>query len=145
MAVHGEAGHRHHSLITKGNTMIGGVRVEGLNGLVRDLQSLGLELDDLKGAFSEIAQEGARLASSFAPKRSGALAASVRGNKAKNKAVVMAGRARVPYAGAINYGWPKRNIAPAMFMQRADEAMRPKALSALDAALVEAVKRRGLA
>lgn len=139
----------------------GGVRVEGLNRVVRDLQSLGLELDDLKDAFAEIASEGARLASSFAPKRSGALAASVRGNRAKNKAVVAAGKARVPYAGPINYGWPEgqRNlrakprrrggwpigIQPSEFMQRADEAMQPRALAELDRAIVKRIQERGLA
>ena len=122
----------------------GGVRVEGLNRLVRDLQSLGLEVDDLKEAFGDIAAEGASLASSFAPKRSGALAATVRGNRAKNKAVVAAGKARVKYAGAVNYGWPKRNIKPSSFMQKADERMRPKALQALDDALEQKIREKGL-
>lgn len=122
----------------------GGVRVEGLNRLVRDLQSLGLEVEDLKEAFGDIAAEGASLASSFAPRRSGNLAASVRGNRAKNKAIVSAGRARVKYAGAINYGWPKRNIAPSSFMQKADEQMQPKALQALDDALEKKIREKGL-
>jgi hypothetical protein len=122
----------------------GGVRIEGLNQIVRDLQALGLEVDDLKDAFSDIAKEGARLASSFAPVRTGALAASLRGNRAKSKAVVSAGRARVKYAGAINYGWRRRNIRPALFMQKADEAMRPRALEELDAALMDKIRERGL-
>lgn len=123
----------------------GGVRVEGLNKLVRDLQKLGLEVDDLKEAFGEIASKGAEIAASFAPKRSGALAASIRGNRAKNKAVVMSGKARVKYAGAINYGWPRRNIKPARFMQRADEYMRPFALDMLDEAIAKKIRERGLA
>lgn len=138
----------------------GGVRVEGLNRLVRDLQALGLDVDDLKEAFGDIAAEGARVASSFAPKKTGALAATVRGNRAKNKAVVSAGRARVKYAGAINYGWPegkkdwsarprKRGgwpigIAPSLFMQKADEVMRPFALQALDNAIEDKIRERGL-
>jgi len=120
------------------------VRVEGLNKVVRDLLKLGLEVEDLKDAFSGIAAEGAELASSFAPKRSGRLAASVRGNKAKNKAVVMAGRASVPYAGPINYGWPKRGIAASSFMQRADEVLQPKALQAITDALDEKIREKGL-
>lgn len=122
----------------------GGVRVTGLNKVVRDLQALGLELDDLKDAFAGIAADGARLAAGFAPKRSGALAASIRGNRAKNKAVVAAGRARVPYAGPINYGWRKRRIAPALFMQKADEAMRPRALAELEQAIDRKIRERGL-
>lgn len=122
----------------------GGVRVEGLNALVRNLQTLGLELDDLKDAFGEIARQGAEYASSFAPRRSGALAASIRPNRAKNKAVVSAGRARVPYAGAINYGWPARNIAASSFMQKADERMQPVALEELDRQIDQAIRKRGL-
>lgn len=109
-----------------------GVRVEGLREAVRDLQKWGAEVDDLKDAFADISTRGARLASSFAPVKSGALQASVRGNRAKSKAVITSGRARTPYAGPINYGWPDRNIAGSFFMQRADEQMRPIALDLLE-------------
>ncbi len=122
----------------------GGVRIEGLNKVVRDLQSLGLEVEDLKDAFGSIAAEGARLASSFAPRRTGALAASVRGNRAKNKAVVMSGRARVRYAGPINYGWPARSIRASWFMQRADKAMQPRALAEIENAIERKIRDKGL-
>lgn len=125
-------------------SLTGGVRVEGLGRLTRDLEALGLEVEDLKDAFSSIAREGADVASRFAPRRSGRLAASIRGNRAKSKAVVTAGRARVPYAGAINYGWPKRGIAPSLFMQKTDEVMRPKALAALEDAINLKIRERGL-
>lgn len=124
--------------------LVGGVRVEGLNRLVRDLQALGLDVDDLKDVFSDIAAEGARLASSFAPRRTGALAASIRGNRSKNKAVVAAGRAKVPYAGAINYGWPRRGIEASLFMQRADEVMRVRAVEMLDDGIKRKINERGL-
>lgn len=122
-----------------------GFKVEGLNKLTRDLQALGLDVDDLKDAFSAIAAEGAELAARYAPRRTGTLAGSVRGNRAKNKAVVSAGRARVPYAGPINYGWPARGIAAAGFMQKADQAMQPKALAQLEIEINRAITRRGLA
>jgi hypothetical protein len=137
-----------------------GFKVEGLTKVVRDLQSLGLEVDDLKDAFSEIAREGAQVAAGFAPKRSGALAASVRGNRAKSKAVVSAGRARVPYAGAINYGWGTQSVgykhgkylggmrgtfAGARFMQKTDAVMAPKALQELEHAINRKIQERGLA
>lgn len=122
----------------------GGVRVEGLTRVIRDLQALGLEVDDLRDAFGSIASEGARLASSFAPVRTGRLAASVRGNRAKNKAVVSAGKARTKYAGAINYGWPARNIKPSLFMQRADKVMQPRALKELEDAIEKKITEKGL-
>ena len=122
----------------------GGVRVEGLNQLTRNLIELGLEIDDLKEAFGGISAEAAQVAAGFAPKRTGRLAASVRGSRAKNKAVVMAGRASVVYAGPINYGWPARKIAASGFMQKADEVMAPKALQALEDAIESKIKSKGL-
>lgn len=121
-----------------------GVRVTGLNETVRALQKLGVEVTDLKDVFSGIAAEGARLASSFAPRRTGNLAASVRGNKAKNKAVVIAGKAKVPYAGAINYGWRKRGISPAGFMQKADTALGDQAVKMLEDGIADVIRRNGL-
>jgi hypothetical protein len=138
----------------------GGVRVDGLNRTVRDLQTLGLEIDDLKEAFGDLAAEGADLASSFAPKVKGDLARTIRGNRSKNKAVVTAGKKKVAYAGAVNYGWPegKKNwqaeprerggwpigIEPAGFMEKADEELRPRALAELEDAIDRKIRERGL-
>ncbi|WP_134739997.1 hypothetical protein [Nocardioides sp. 503] len=121
-----------------------GFRVDGLNQVVRGLLEIGVEVEDLKGAFSSIADMGARTAARFAPKRSGRLAGDVRGNRARSKAVVTAGRAALPYAGPINYGWAKHNIEPSMFMQRADNAVRPFALRRLEAEINIQIRRRGL-
>ena len=120
------------------------VRVEGLKRAVRSLQRAGAEVSDLKGVFAEIAAEGATLAARYAPKRTGRLAGTVRGNKAKNKAVVLAGRARVPYAGAINYGWPKRNIKPANFLARADAELQERVPQMLEEGIQRIIERNDL-
>lgn len=125
-------------------TAAGTVRVDGLNQTLTALQRFGVEAGDLKDVMAAIADEGAQLASSFAPKRSGRLSSTVRGNKAKAKAIVIAGRARVPYAGAVNYGWPARGIRPALFMQRADAALAPKAVEMLESGLDQLIRREGL-
>lgn len=131
--------------MARGGDAIGGVRVEGLRQLVRELETLGVEVGDLKDAFAAIARKGADLAASFAPQRTGRLRASIRGNRAKNKAVVRAGSARlVPYAGVINYGWRRHRIKPANFMQRADEAMRPTAAAELESAINRLISEKGL-
>jgi hypothetical protein len=122
----------------------GGVRVEGLTTLVRDLERLGASVEDLKDAFAAIAAEGAEKAAAFAPKRTGRLAGSVRGNRAKNKAVITAGKASIAYAVVINYGSPKRHIAASQFMQRADDAMRPVALDRIETAISTAITKAGL-
>lgn len=121
-------------------------RIDGLAAVTRALLAIGLEVDDLKDAFSEIARQGQTVAARNAPRRTGALAASIRGNRARSKAVVAAGySARVPYAGAINYGWRARNISPALFMQKADEELQPYALRRLEEDINAAIRRRGLA
>lgn len=121
-----------------------GFRVEGLSEVVRDLQKIGVEVDDLKDAFAKIADEAAQTASSFAPRASGRLAADIRGNRAKSKAVVTAGRSSVPYAGPINYGWRDRNIEPALFMQRADQAMQTRAVHLLEDEINQKIRERGM-
>ncbi len=126
------------------STARGSVSIEGLNQKIKALQELGVELDDIKDVFAEIAKDGAEVASSFAPVRSGALRDTIRGNRAKNKAVITAGRARVPYAGAINYGWPARNIAPALFLQKADEEMADRAPKMLEDGIAKLIAEREL-
>lgn len=120
------------------------VRVEGLSRVVRDLQKTGADVADLKDVFAQIAAEGARLVEGFAPRRSGRLAGSVRGNKAKNKAVVFAGRARIPWAGPVNYGWKARNIKPAHFLARGDAALADKAPGMLEDGLTRLIERNDL-
>lgn len=119
-------------------------RVDGLSGVVRGLLDLGLEVDDLKDAFSDIARVGAQLAARYAPRRSGRLAGDVRGNRARSKAVVTAGRVSVPYAGPINFGWAARNIEPSGFMQKADKQLQPYALRALERHINNSIHRKGL-
>lgn len=121
-----------------------GFKVQGLSQVVRALQEMGLEVDDLKDAFAKIAQEGAEAAAAAAPRKSGRLAADIRGNRAKSKAVVTAGRVSVPYAGPINYGWPSRGIEPAGFMQQADQQMQPIALRLLEDDINAKIRQKGL-
>lgn len=125
--------------------MAEGVRIEGLNALIRDLKAVGLDIEDLKDAFSAISREAAARAAKHAPRSSGALAASIRGNRAQSKAVVLAGSARVPYARVINYGWPGHNITANPFMQRADAEMRDRAVDMLEEGISTAIQKRGLA
>ncbi len=121
-----------------------GVRVEGLAKAVRSLKALGLEVDDLKDAFARIASEGADRVSKYVPRRSGRLAATVRGNRAQSKAVVTIGRASVPYAGPINYGWPSRGIKASNFIAKTDAEISPVALRLLEDGINKAIRDKGL-
>jgi len=124
--------------------MADGVRITGLREVVRGLEQLGVEVVDLKDAFEPIAAQGARIAAGYVHSRTGRLAGSVRGNRAKSKAVITAGRASIQWAGPQNYGWTRRNIEPQHFMQRADERIAPIAVALLERGLERAIRRHGL-
>lgn len=119
------------------------VQVDGLRELVRDLERAGVEVADLKESFSKIADEASESARGHTPRRSGALAASVRGNKAKNKAIVTFGKARTPYAGPILYGWPARGIKRTDTIQRTDTDMATRAPALFSAELDRIFEKYG--
>lgn len=120
------------------------VQVDGLRQTVRALEQAGASLNDLKDVMAGIAAEARDLAAGFAPVRSGKLRASIRGNRAKGKAVVNAGSARVRYAGPINYGWPKRGIRPNGFLQRVDPIMKTRAPELLEKGIAEILQKLDL-
>lgn len=82
------------------------IRVDGLARVVRDLERFGVATDDLKDAFGGISKDVATEAGARVRVRSGRLAATIRPARTKNKAVVRAGTAGVPYAGVVNYARP---------------------------------------
>lgn len=122
----------------------GGLKVEGLNRVVRDLQAFGLEITDLKAAFSRVAATGASVMARYVPARTGRLRGDVRGNRAKSKAVVAVGRASVPYAGPIQYGWAARNISPAGFFEKTDAVMDGLAVQMLEDEINNQIRKRRL-
>jgi hypothetical protein len=121
-----------------------GVRVEGLRKLVRELEDLGADINDLKDAFGNLAKRGAEVAKGFIPSRSGRLKGTARGNRAKNKAVITIGKASAPYAAIINYGWPLRNIKGAGFVPQTDRVMEPEAVAEITNSLHQIIRKRGL-
>lgn len=87
------------------------LEVQGLRTLRAQLKAAGISLADLKAAHNEVAQLVVRAAEPSAPRRTGALAGSLRGTGQVGAAVVRAGRASIPYANPIHWGWPSRHIA----------------------------------
>lgn len=87
-----------------------GVKVVGGRRLRRSMKAAGVELSELKAVHSAVARMVAEKAAKRAPHRSGLLASTVRGNNAAARSTVMAGKASVPYAAPIHWGWPARNI-----------------------------------
>ncbi|MGW0522846.1 hypothetical protein [Crossiella sp. NPDC003009] len=67
----------------------------------------------LRGVHVEVADLVSAEAKVTAPRRTGRLAASVRGTGSESKAYVMAGTgSRVPYAGPIHFGVPPGRVRP---------------------------------
>lgn len=121
------------------------VRVENLTSTIRQLEALGVDVEDLKDAMAKIADYAAGIIKAHTPVGpTGRLQGDVRGNRAKSKAVVTAGRTSVPYAGPINYGWPAHNIGAAYFMQSADAEASAFGPRFLQVEISRLISRRGL-
>jgi hypothetical protein len=116
-----------------------GVRIEGLDRFVRTLKQAGDDLADMKAANERAGAIIADDASMRAPRRSGKLAGSIRPTKQAKRARVQAGRASLPYAGPIHWGWPARGIDPQPFLTDAAVATEsrwlPQYLDDVQAAL----------
>ena len=67
----------------------------------------------------ELSTELSRKASAMAPKLTGALASSVKGNPSADKAQIVAGNDKVVYAGVQEYGWPEHNIQAQPYLRPA--------------------------
>ena len=101
--------------------MAGGVRYEVKGGreLRRSLNEAAGSLDDLKATHMKAAMHVVPRAVTLVPKRSGALSRTIRPGATARAAIIRAGSARVPYAGVIEWGWGRRNIAAEPYLTRA--------------------------
>jgi hypothetical protein len=112
-----------------GGNAPGGVKIEGLSKVRRDLKNLGGDLDLVKGEFlatnkkvAEIVLGGAKR---FVPVLSGSLAESMKNASTKTAAKIRVGnKTNVPYAGPIHFGWPARRIKPQPFIYDAIDPRR---------------------
>jgi hypothetical protein len=125
--------------VTAGSGFDVTVRVDGARRLRAELRKLKGNADDLKAANAAAAALVAEAAAMRAPRRTGRLAASVRGNRAVGRAQVRAGGAALPYAGPIHYGWPAHRIEPHPFITDAAQDTEAVWLPMYEAALSRAV------
>lgn len=122
----------------------GSINIKGLRETIRSLEKLGTEVKDLKDVFRSIGNMVVEEAQSRAPKLSGALAGSIKASNTKNKSIVRAGSARVPYAGVQEWGWPKHNIAGTRYLSSAVEDKQKDVVRALDKELSGLIRRLDL-
>jgi hypothetical protein len=92
------------------------IKVEGAKELRASLKRAGADMKDFTAAHREAAAVVAAAAGPDTPRVTGMLASSIRPGATQTQAIVRAGGARVPYAGPIHWGWPRRNITPALFL-----------------------------
>lgn len=118
------------------------IEIEGLNKLARELRALG---DDAPKVLKEANRDAAKLVASeaaeLAPVRSGRLRRSIRATGAQRGAAVRAGGARVPYAGIVHFGFPRRGIPARPFLYEAAERRRPDVIRAVSVAINRLIDR----
>lgn len=119
--------------------MADSVRIVGLRELGRTLKKAGDDLADLKDAHAAVASMVAAAAAAGAPKRTGRLASSGRGNRAAARAVVQFGGARLPYAPVIHWGWSRHHIVAQPFASKAAQATEPRWVPVYEASVAAIV------
>jgi len=119
------------------------VQILGLNKVVRGLQRIGVEIQDLKAAFKRVSSLVAGDAKQNVHSRTGTLAASIREGNAKNKATVRAGSARVKYAGVIEYGG-YNNITAQEYLTGAAEDNQDESVRLIDEGIADLIRKYNL-
>ena len=122
-----------------------GVTVQGLREVVRSMEKMGVDVQDLKGAFQKIGTKAQAQAKMNAPKESGRLAGTVRQSKRKNAVLLMAGynSKKLRYAAVHEYGWPARGIPAKRYMGKTVEQLGGYAVSELQKELAHLVRKAG--
>jgi hypothetical protein len=115
------------------------VRITGLRETIRDLERFGVAASDLKEAFADVSRDVVQEAGNRVRVATGQLKATIRPANTKNKSVVRAGSAGVPYAGVVNYHRPGDGFLTIPANENTDAKIRK-----IDANLQELVRRYGL-
>jgi HK97 gp10 family phage protein len=125
------------------------VRVSGLRDLVRNMERAGVDAQDIKDVMEDAGTIVARRASWLAPRRTGAMANNVRVGKAKTKASIKVGSARVPYARYVYFGkfnaakgglYQKKNP----FLYEALKATRKEVFNKIEVGMQDILKKNDL-
>ena len=99
--------------------MAAAIEVTGIRELNKALRNVGDDFEHLKDPNKLLGHLVASRATALVPVRSGKLQSYIKTNPAKNKVTISAGRASVPYAGVIEYGWGKRGIRARPYLNKA--------------------------
>lgn len=121
------------------------VQITGVKEVLRDFEELGrITRQDIKEAHKEAAEPVARQSLTLVPRRSGALAGTIRTVAYSSSGQVRSGSSRVPYAGPIHFGWPARNIRPQPFLYDALDDRRRKVVEVYESYIDSWIRRADL-
>jgi hypothetical protein len=101
------------------------MRVDGARELRATMAAAGRDLTDLIDVNKQVAATVSASAIPRVPRLTGRLASTVRPAGTKTSAIVRAGRAAVPYASVIEFGWPGHNIAAQPYLTTAAADTEP--------------------
>lgn len=89
-----------------------GVEVKGAKELARALKRAGVQVRDMKDANQAVGNVVVRASVPLTPRRTGALAGSIRASREQSAATVRAGGGRVRYAAYVEYGTSRMGARP---------------------------------
>lgn len=101
------------------------IEVKGSAQLARTLRKAGADMKDLRAVNRKAAASIIPTARAETPIRSGRLQQSVRAGATQKAGVLRAGKASVPYAGPIHWGWRDHHIQPHPFLVDAARQTEP--------------------
>ena len=119
-----------------------GVQVVGLRKVVRQIEKLGVEAEDLKAAFRRIGARALSTANAGTPVFSGSLKSTNKQSKRKNSVYLYSGNKKNFYARFVHYGTVKMEARP--YLYEAVEKDGPWAVKQLESEMDRLITRLGL-
>jgi hypothetical protein len=120
------------------------IKVQGARELRRELRKMGNDMENLKALNLDVATIVSNRAKDLVPRRTGALADTIRPSGTKTAGRVRAGFRRVPYAGPVHFGWPARRIQPQPFLYDALDQRRGEVLDRYFEGIKKIQRKAGL-
>lgn len=114
---------------------------KGLNRLARSLRQAGVDMTRLKADYKRMADVVKSAIKPEVPTKTGRLRRTLRDSATQKSGVVRAGGGQVPYAGPIEYGWPRHHITGQHFMEKGLMSSEDRVLTIYAQALQDALNQ----
>lgn len=95
------------------------ISVSGQKEVIAAIHKVEKDIENRIDLNKELSDELSQQASARAPRLTGELASTVKGNASADKAQILAGSNTVVYAGVQEYGWPEKNIQEQPYLRPA--------------------------